>query len=628
MKNTNSAPHHDQNGSHGHEHDHHPTPVGRLWQFLRVEKSDLLTLIAYAMIAGILALVVPLTAQALVNTIAAGVLVQPLVVLSLLTLVGLLLSGVLQLMKLSLAETVQQRLFARTSLQMADKLPRLLGSSLRGEYAPELVNRFFDTLTVQKALSKLLLDGLTALLQAMVGLVLLAFYSPYLLGLDIGILIFLAFVVGILGIGGLRTSIQESAEKYRVASWLEDMARCQADLKLHGANSYLLHRADNTVMRYLEARRSHFRVLWRQAFGNYLFQAVASAAVLAVGGWLVINRKLTLGQLVAAQLVVVSLLAALDKLIRQADQVFDLLTGLEKVGHVLDMPTERVGGVPVPRNGNTPPALAVRGVRFSYQPESLPDTLTGLTLSVAPGERVCIVGESGAGKSTLAGLIAGLEIPTHGEITIGGVDVRDADLADLRRVLSLARAEDAVFDGTLEENIAVGREHVSHSDVREAIEMAQLAGDVARLPNGVSTMLISGGEPLSRGQRQRLLLARALAGNPRFLLFDEAFNGMDEAMATKIMSAIYAPERSWSILSVTHKAEAVMRSQMVYVLHGGAIVESGPPDTLARTPESRFAALFPTFCSRYNPEAASIPVTIPTPAQSDTKNAQSTGTIA
>ncbi len=596
-----TSAHHDEHQ----DHHHHPTPVGRLWQFLSVEKGDLFTLIAYTTIAGILALVVPLSAQALVNTIAAGVLVQPLIVLSLITLVGMVLSGALQLMKLSLTEIVQQRVFARTALQMADKLPRLLGSSLRGEYAPELVNRFFDTLTVQKALSKLLLDGLAALLQATVGLVLLAFYSPYLLGLDIAILLCIAFIIGVLGIGGLRTSIQESKEKYRVADWLEDMARCHADLKLHGAKSYLLGRADNTVMHYVTARRSHFRVLYRQACGNYLFQALASAAVLAVGGWLVINRELTLGQLVASQLVVASLLAALDKLVRQAEQVFDLLTGLDKVGHVLDLPTERVGGIPLPHDARNAPALLVQGVRFSYAPGTLPETLTGLTLSVAPGERACIVGESGAGKSTLAGLIAGLETATHGEITVGGVDVRDADLGDLRRVLSLAGTDDGVFDGTVEENIAVGREDVSHADVRDAIELAQLSGDVTRLPKGVSTVLVSGGQPLSRGQRQRLLLARALAGNPRLLLLDEAFNGMDEAMVTKVLDGIYAPERSWSILAVTHKAEVVMRSQIVYVLHKGVIVESGPPETLAQTPGSRFSALFPTLCLHIAPFAQS-----------------------
>ena len=597
MENGAVLPHNGAHAAHD-AHEAHATPVERLWQFLRDEKGDVWTLITYTVVAGILALVVPLTAQALVNTIAANVLLQPLIVLSLLVLVSLVLSGILQLMKLSLAETVQQRVFVRIALQMADKLPRLQAASLRGEYAPELANRFFDTLTVQKALSKLLIDGLAAVLQAMVGLVLLGFYSPYLLGLDIVILLFVGFVIGVLGIGGLKTSLQESKEKYRVAEWLEDMARCHMDLKLHGAPGYLLRRADNAVLKYIAARRSHFRVLWRQALGNYLFQAVASASVLAVGGWLVINRQLTLGQLVASQIVVVSLLAAIDKLIRQADQVFDLLTGLEKVGHVLDIPTERVGGVPLATDSGVTTHLRVRGVRFSYAPGTLPDTLTGLDLEVKPGEHACLVGESGAGKSTLSALIAGLEAPTHGEITVNGVDVRDADLTDLRRVLTLVNTDDAIFDGTIEENVAVGRGHVSHTDVREALEIAQLSADVARFPQGVSTMLVSGGQPLSRGQRHRLLIARALAARPRLLLLDEAFTGMDEAMVTRVLDGIYAPERTWTILAVSHKAEVVMRSQTIHVLQNGTVAESGTVGALAQRDGSHFAQLFPTLVGR------------------------------
>ncbi len=581
-------------------HDHHATPMDRLWQFIREEKADLATLVAYTVIAGILALVVPLTAQALVNTIAANVLLQPLVVLSVMTLVGLILSGVLQLMKLSLAEVMQQRVFARVALRMAEKLPRLRADALRGEYAPELVNRFFDTLTVQKALSKLLLDGLAAVLQAAVGLILLGFYSPYLLGLDVAILVFAGFVVGVLGIGGLRTSLKESKEKYRVADWLEDMARCHMDLKLHGAGGYLVRRADAAVLRYIKARQSHFRVLWRQALGNYLFQAVASAAILAVGGWLVIQRQLTLGQLVASQIVVVSLLAAMDKLIRQSEQVFDLLTGLEKIGHVLDMPTERVGGVPIllPSDVEPVPELRIRDVRFSYAPGVLPETLAGISLEVKSGERICLVGESGAGKSTLSALIAGLENVTHGEITVGGVDVRDADLGDLRRVLTLVNTDDSIFDGTIEENVAVGREYVTHADVRDALEMAQLDGDITRLPNGVSTMLVSGGQPLSRGQRQRLLIARAVAPRPRLLILDEAFTGMDEAMVTRILDRIYAPEQAWTIFAVSHEAEVVMRSRTVYVLRDGRISERGTPEELAARDGSRFADLFPTLTRR------------------------------
>ena len=576
----------------------HPTPVGRLWQFLRMEKNDLWTLVTYTVVAGILALVVPLTAQVLVNTIAANVLVQPIVVLSLLVLVGMIFAGMLQLMRLAVAEILQQRVFARIALEMATKLPRLQSSSLRGEYAPELVNRFFDTLTVQKALSKLLIDGLAAVLQAAVGLILLGVYSPYLLGLDILILAFVAFVVGVLGIGGVKSSLVESVEKYRVADWLEDMARCHTEMKLHGAQSYLTARADAAVMRYLLARRAHFRVIWRQSIGNYLFQAVASAAVLAIGGWLVINRQLTLGQLVASQIVVVSLLAAIDKMLRQAEQVFDLVTGLEKVGHVLDMPTERVGGVPVP---DEPATLRVRGVGFSYAPGTLPDTLTELNLEIAPGERACLVGASGTGKSTLSALIAGLETPTHGEITVNGVDVRDADLEDLRRVLSLINTDDAIFDGTIEENVTVGREGISHSDVREALEVAQLGDEISTFPLGISTILVSGGQPLSRGQRQRLLLARTIAARPRLLILDEAFNGMDEAMIDRVLDGLYAPERTWTILAVTHTAQVVQRSQKIHVLQNGTITESGTLLQM-RARNGRFAQLFPSFMKRIMPK--------------------------
>ncbi|MBC8141418.1 MAG: ABC transporter ATP-binding protein [Armatimonadetes bacterium] len=583
-----------------HDAHPHPTPTQRLWQFLSAEKSDLWTLTTYTVVAGLLALVVPLTAQVLVNTIAANVLIQPLVVLSVLVLVGMILSGVLQLMRLTVAEILQQRVFARTALEMATRLPRLQSASLRGEYAPELANRFFDTLTVQKALSKLLIDGMAAVLQAVVGLVLLGFYSPYLLGLDIAILLFLAFVIGVLGMGGVASSLKESKEKYHVADWLEDMARCHTEMKLHGAPGYLTERADNAVMRYLLARRAHFRVIWRQSVGNYVFQAVASAAVLAIGGWLVINRELTLGQLVASQIVVVSLLAAIDKMLRQAEQVFDLITGLEKVGHVLDMPTERTGGVRVP---DEPATLSVREVRFSYAPGVLPDTLTGLNLQLAAGERASLVGASGTGKSTLSALIAGLETPNYGEITVNGIDVRDADLADLRRVLSLINTDDAIFDGTIEENVTVGREGISHSDVREALEIVQLAPEIATFPQGVSTMLVSGGQPLSRGQRQRLMLARTLAGRPRLLILDEAFNGMDEAMIDRVLDGLYASERTWTILAITHTAQVVLRSQTIHVLDNGTITESGTLLQM-RARNGRFAQLFPSLMRQLGTKGA------------------------
>ncbi|MBL8208441.1 MAG: ABC transporter, partial [Blastocatellia bacterium] len=292
-----------------HKHTPHLSPYHRLFQMLREDRVDVITLLAYTILTGILTLVIPLTAQFAVNTLTAGIMLQPLVVLSLAVLAALMFAGVLRLLKLALLERLQQRVFARVALILADRLPRIHHQALSNEYAPQLVNRFFDVITIQKSLAKLLLEGPTALFQVLLGLLLMAFYSPYLLAFDIFLILFVIFVVMVLGIGGLRSSIAESYEKYHVAEWLEELARCHRGFKMSGDHGFAMQRADRLILNYIEARKSHFRVLFRQAMGNYFFRAIASAGVLAIGGFLVVENQLTLGQLVAAELLIVGVLS-------------------------------------------------------------------------------------------------------------------------------------------------------------------------------------------------------------------------------------------------------------------------------------------------------------------------------
>ena len=592
---------HNENAS---QHHAHPTAVQRFFHLMRQERGDMIVLVTYTMVAGLTALAVPLATQALVNIVAAGVLLQPLVVLTILVFFGMIVTGILQLMKLSLVERLQQRVFAKVALEMAHRMVNVRVQSVHGEYAPELINRFFDVLTIQKTLSKLLLDGLTVSLQAFVGLVLLAVYSPLLLGFDILILMSMAFIIGVLGIGGLRTSIVESKEKYRVADWLEELARCHIGLKLHADGDYLMERADLAVVKYIKARQKHFAVYYRQAAGSYFFQAFASAGVLAIGGWLVINRQLTLGQLVAAQIIVVSVLASLDKLVRQADQVFDLLTGLDKVGHVTDLVTERTGGYELPGGSHLPGVvIKCHGIRFAYHESQ--EVLTGIEFDLKSGDRVSLVGASGAGKSTLAMILCGLEEPTHGTVELDGFDVRALDLASLRKEVTMVGYTNEIFEGSLEENVRAGREWVTHQDVWWALEIAQLADEIARMPQGTSLQLVSAGMNFSRGQIQRLLLARAVAGRPRLLILDEAFTGIDERTTMGILDKIYAPENNWTIVDISHDSEVVLRSSRVDVLDGGRIVESGTPVALASQESSAFRELFPFLTARVLAERAS-----------------------
>lgn len=573
----------------------HPSPMERLWKLLVADKHDLIVLIVYTIMTGIVSLAIPLAAQALVNTIAAGIFLQPLIVLSLLVLAGLLFGSVLRMLKFCLVENLQQRIFARITLRLSERIPVIKASALNTEYMPELINRFFDVMTVQKSWGKLLLEGPAALLQVIIGLVLMAFYSPFLLAFDALIILFVIFAVSVLGLGGLRTSIKESALKYRVAEWLEDMGRCQTSLKTNGISQFLVRRSDGLVLKYLKARREHFSVLFRQAFGTYFFQAIASAGILAIGGWLVINRQLTLGQLVAAELVVLNVLSALEKLIRNCDTFYDLLTGLDKVGHISDLPVERDSGIDLSTSSKNGLSVECMKLHFAYDAREI---LSGLTLSLQAGERASLVGASGAGKTTLASLICGLQEANHGTVEVGGFDVRDLNLKSLRRQVGFVGDINEIFEGTIEENVGLGRPTVSHQDIRWALDVAQFTDDLVNLTGGISTTLVSGGRNLSRGQVQRLLIARAIAEHPKLLILDEAFTGIDEKTKLKIIDSLFLPENGWTVLDISHDAEVVMRSDKVYVLSQGKICESGTPADLAWRSESEFSTLFPELAAQ------------------------------
>lgn len=569
----------------------HVSPVRRFARMLRAERPDIVVLTVYAFAVVVLTLIVPLAMQALVNTVAAGLFAQPIVVLTLLVLGGLGVATVIQILQLRLVETLQQRIFARTALDVVDRLARVRTESLRDTYVPEVVNRFFDVLTVQKAMSKLLLDGLGALVQALTALTVLGLYNPFLLLLGIVLMAILWGGTAVLGYGALRTSIQESIEKYRVAGWIQDVARCHGTLKVHGDPEFAVRNVDAMIGRYLDARSRHFAVVLRQHAGAYSVTAVATPCVLAIGGVLVLNGDLSLGQLVAAQILVTLVLGAMEKLVKQSEMFYDLLTGLDKVGHILELESETSGGRELPADVRGGAAVRCRDVRFGYRPERM--VLNGFDLDLKPGERISLVGASGAGKSTLAALLCGFERPTLGSVTIDGYDVEELDLRTLRRQVALVGYEREVLPVSLYENIVLGREHVTHEDVRWAIEVAQLEHEIALMPDGLQTLIVSGGGNLSGGQIQRLMIARAIVDRPRLLVLDEAFTGLDERMIGTLLDRIFSPEHSWTIIDISHQPDVVVRADTVHVLTDGRIGEHGPAEILARDPRGAFSQLFP-----------------------------------
>jgi ABC-type bacteriocin/lantibiotic exporter with double-glycine peptidase domain len=523
---------------HGPLHAHGKSPAQRLIDLARLEWGDVFTLLAFALGVGLLSLVAPAAIEALVNTVAFGILLWPVFVLALVMFTLLLVSAVLRAMQTYVAECLQRRLFVRTALGFADRLARTGIASFDGADRADVVNRFFEVSSGQKSVATLLVEGVGIIMMTLVGLIVLAFYHPYLLTFALVMAGAVVFMLVVLGIGGVRTSIAESYAKFDVAAWLEEVARCPHTFRSGEGALLALERADQLSDHYITARKRHFSVIWRQTLFALLLEAVGCTVLLGLGGWLVINRQLTLGQLVASELIVTLVLVALSKIGKYVEIFYDLQATLDKLGVLDRLPPEPAVGETLPADG--PPLTVVA---------ELPGADGRLQrLELAAGERVAIVGPTG--KTPLLETLALLRLPRHGLLELDGVDARQLDRPATRRQIAfLGRAE--VFAGTLAENIRLGRASITGADIRRSLDAVGLSDRVARLPDGLETSLPPDGRPLSNNELGRLAIARAIVGRPRLLLLDGILDGLDLESCPELLDTLFDPAASWTLVLVT-----------------------------------------------------------------------------
>ena len=534
--------------------DEHITPLARLIGLLQPEKKDLWVILVFSMFVGILALASPVAVEALVNTVAFGRYLQPVIVLAILLFTFLAFAAAMRALITLIVEIVQRRLFVRVVEDLAYRLPRVRQQAFDKAHGPELVNRFFDVVTVQKAIAALLLDGISIVLQTVIGMAVLAFYHPFLLGFDIVLLLLIGFVIFGLGRGATTTAVKESKAKYAVGAWLAELARHPTAFKLHAGTQFAMDRADQLAVNWLDARRSHFRIVMRQILFALGLQAVAATALLGLGGWLVILGELTLGQLVAAELIVMIIVGSFAKLGKHMESYYDLLASVDKLGILFDLPTESHDKLFHLRDG-VPAAVNVRDVTYQFASHPV---VKNFSLLVAPGESVALVGAPGCGKSTLVDLLCGIRHPSSGHVELDGIDLRELRPDSLREHLAAARAIE-IFRGSIDENVHLNRPHISALDVREALEAVGLLDELLRLPDGLNTALQTNGAPLSSSQAVRLMLARAIVGRPRLLLIDGTLDSLSDETVGDVLENLSKENAPWTLL-VTSGRRAVMEA--------------------------------------------------------------------
>jgi len=528
-------------------------PFQKFIAMLSEDRRDIMYLYAYALFYAIVNLSLPLGVQAIIGLIQAGMVSTSWIILSAVVTAGVLVGGVLQVLQLSISEILQQRIFTRAAFEFTYRIPRFQNASIRGQYPPELINRFFDTLNVQKGLSKILMDFSASSLQILIGLILLSTYHPFFITFGVALIVVLIAILYYTGPRGLESSMKESTYKYKIAHWLKEIARTMDTFKRAGHTELPLERTDELVNSYLEHRKRHWKVLIFQYANIVGFKAFVTLGLLIIGGLLVIQNEINVGQFVASEIVIILIINSAEKLILTMEPIYDVLTAVEKMSTVTDIPLEEDQGAMLFHTIDTGMGASIELKDLTYMSEDgSRSILNNLNFNIPSGSRAVITGPNGSGKSTLLRLLAVQYEPTHGTVSFNGYPSGNLNTADLRYHVGDCFLSEDLFEGTLIENITLGRPEIELSDVEWAVEGLGLKAFLSSLPKGYDTMVGPTTRPLSSSLVERILLARAIVVRPRLLLLDDIFHLFDPRERKSIIEFIWDPTQPWTLVAASN----------------------------------------------------------------------------
>ncbi len=520
------------------------TPVKRLYNLLKLDRKDVSHILFYALFAGLINLTVPLGIQAIVNLIQGGRVSTSWIILVILVTAAVGVVGVFELLQLRLAENIQQKLFTRASFEFSYRFPKIKSEALKNIYPPELANRFFDILIVQKGVSKLLLEFPAAVVQIVFGIILLSLYHPFfiLYGVLLVLLIYLVFKFTVTK--GIKTSLAESKHKYEVAYWIQEIARNLISFKISGRSQLALDKNDQLTEKYLKEREEHFGILKIQYIKLIVFKVLVAGGLLAIGGLLVLNQQMNIGQFVAAEIIILLVIASVEKMIRSLDNIYDTLTSVEKMGQVVDKPLELMNS---DQTVNPTAGIKVELKDASFEPDGHP-VLKNINFTIDPGKNLVISGPAGNGRTSLLKMVAGIFSPTSGKIYINGTARHTLVLNEYRQYLGTMLPEEIPFEGTLWENLTFRDEKISDKDIEWALEHTGLLDFVREQPEGLNAIIHPEGRYLSALVAKRIILARAILKKPAILILKEPLEKFEQDEKEKILKFLTDPARSWSLI--------------------------------------------------------------------------------
>ena len=559
--------------------------IQRFIKLLNIDKQTIININIYAIFNGVIALSLPLGVQSIINLITGGQFSTSWFVLVTIVIVGVVISGILQILQLTLTENLQQKIFSHSAYEFTYRIPRLSRDTIEEHHIPNLVNRFFDTLTLQKGMAKILIDFSRALLQVVFGILLLSFYHPFFIIYGISLLFVLVSIFRYTAPMGLASSLKESSYKYQLVHWMEEVARAYEGFKMAGDTMLPIQKSNEIVKGYLKNRKEHFKVLIFQFVVMIGFKVLITGGLLILGGILVINQQMNIGQFVAAEIVIILLMNSIEKLITSFETIYDVMTALEKIGFITDLPLESEEGIKLETKEN---GIDINFKNLNYKSTTQDMSLFNINLKIEAGEKIAITGINRSGKSLFLQLAAGLYKEFDGIISYNNIPLGNLNIMDLRSHIGENLGKDLIFEGTILENITLGRENIKQSDIEKIIKIVGLEAYVEGLTNGYNEKLSSGGKRLPEGTYIKLILARVFIHKPKLILLEDPFDALENEVSDQIFDYLRSPELEATVIIATKRRKNLKLMDRIVWMDSGSIKHIGKYDELRKIQEFSF----------------------------------------
>lgn len=503
----------------------------------------------YTAAIGLLSLATPISVQLLINSVANIALPAPLWTLSAILLLLLLLVATLSAFRVHLMAAFERRVFARVVAEITIRAVHAQNPFFADGSRGDLFNRYFDLMTVQKAVPSLVIGAFTIALQGVVGLAVTSFYHPFFLAFNVLLVACLFMVWQLWQRGAITSRVALSHAKHDTARWLESVGGSNGFYRSRHHLAFAMDRSEAKTAAYLSAHRRYFHYSFAQTFAFLLIYALASAALLALGGNLILRGELSIGQLVAAELILSSVFYGISQLGWYLDTFYDLVASSEELSLLFEIPQEPDRtGAERPRDG----AVRLRGVaiddaRFDFE--------------VASGEQLVAMAEPGIDR-LLSMVLKRHRTPERGLIAIGGADLGALDMYLLRSEVKVLDRP-TIVEVTVREYLALAAPDASASTMLDVLNLVGLSERMATLPMGLDTPLASSGYPLSIGEVMELKLANALLSRPRVLMLGQLFDVMSTQRLAKVLALLRSS--ATSIILCTGRPEAIQLDGWIWL---------------------------------------------------------------